>query len=325
MKALAAAISCFSLAACGYWSIDQPTVENPVTPPQGWQAASQGNGGKISSGWIKQFGDPRLAELIADAIANNHDLAAASARMREAHYNAVGERARLLPTLDASARGGVTDSLTAPTAEDYRLSLNVSWELDLWGRLRKLSRAGANNAFAATEDYRDARLSLAANTGRAYFNLISANQQVELAKEILESFQSNLRIIERNYKGTGEGALDIQFGRNNVASAQRTLEARELNREEAARTLELLLGRYPAGTLQADAELPKLSVTVPAGLPLQLLERRPDLRAAKARLLASANRADAARLNLLPDLSITASGGNSSSNFERLLDLDRLV
>ncbi len=321
MKLLATAMTCLSLAGCGYHALDRPSVENPVTPPEGWRAASKGQGGQISSGWLKSFDNRELEKLVDQAIAHNHDLKVSAARMREARQGAIGQRAQQVPLL------GLSGSSTANDAnnESYRLSLNASWEIDLWGRLRKLSNASNSIAFAAAEDYRDARLSLAASTSRAYFNLITADRQVKLAEQTLESFESVLRIIERNYKGTGEGALDISFGRNNVASAKRTLEARKLSRDEASRTLELLLGRYPAGEIVAKGRLPRFTSSVPAGLPMQLLERRPDLRAAKARLLASADRADAARLNLLPDLSITAGSSNSTEDFIRLLDLNAMI
>lgn len=325
MRTPAVALACLSLIGCGYWKVPQPVVNHPVPAPEGWKAAGSGHHGEISAGWVATFGQPRLEELVEQAVLHNHDLAIAAARMREARQGAIGARANLLPQLDLGTGASITDPVIGPTSEDYSLRLNASWEVDLWGRLRKLSRAGAGEALAAVEDYRDARLSLAAGTARAYCNLVSARMQVELARQILDSFEKNLRIIERNYRGTGERALDIQFGRNNVASAQRSLEARLLDEEEAARSLELLLGRYPEGRIASDHELPRLPASVPAGLPLELLERRPDLRAAKARLLASADRADAARLNLLPSLAITGTSSNASTGFSRLLDLNELV
>ncbi len=141
----------------------------------------------------------------------------------------------------------------------------------------------------------------------------------------LDSFEKNLRIIERNYKGTGEGALDIQFGRTNVSSARRALESRQLDRAEAARSLELLLGRYPSGTSRNPRDLPILTAYVPAGLPANLVDRRPDLAASRARLFASAQRADAARKALLPSFSITGNSGTSTTNLANLLDAGGLV
>src|SRR5690606_12561187 len=194
------------------------------------------------------------------------------------------------------------------------------WEPDLWGRLRDLTRAAEAEERAAIEDFRGARLSLAANTAKAWCNLISAEQDLSLSRLTLESYEKNLRIIERNYIGTGEGALDIQFGRNNVSAARRDIEASQLARDNAARSLELLLGSYPSGTSRASKELPRLPATVPAGIPAQLIERRPDLAAARARLFASARRSDAARKSLLPSFSLTGSAGTPTSRFADLLN-----
>lgn len=319
------AATCMGLSSCGYWQIQQSTEQWSLEAPQAWVAASKGNHGRLSTGWLKQFNQPKLELAVEQAIANNHNLSIAAARMREARQGAIIGRSNQLPSLDFSSSATVTDSLTAPTTENYRLSLAAAWEIDLWGRLRDISQASSANALAATQDFRAARLSLAANTAKAWCNLVSANQQVTLAEVTLDSFEKNLRIIERNYKGTGEGALDIQFGRNNVSSAKRSLESRKLDRDEAARTLELLLGRYPSGQIKAGDQLPTITTAIPAGLPTDLLERRPDIVAARARLQASARLADAARKALLPTIAITGSSGNTSGPFNELLDLNNLV
>ena len=191
--------------------------------------------------------------------------------------------------------------------------------------MRDLTRAAEADERAAIEDFRGARLSLAANAAKAYANLVSAEQEMDLAKFTLESFQKNLRIIERNYKATGEGALDIQFARTNVSSAERALEARHLDRSNAARTLEVLQGRYPAGQSRAANALPDLPGSVPSGIPASMVERRPDLAAARARLFASAKRADAARKSLLPDFSLTGGGGTAGTRLSDLINPDFLI
>ncbi|MFT5191877.1 MAG: multidrug efflux system outer membrane protein, partial [Verrucomicrobiales bacterium] len=168
--------------------------------------------------------------------------------------------------------------------------------------------------------FRSARLSLAANTAKAWCNLIAAGQQVESAILTRESFLRNYRITERNYKGGDLTAspLSVQFGRNNVASAERSLLARRLGKDNSARALEVLLGRYPSAEIQEKADLPNLPKNVPVGLPSELLMRRPDLMAAAADVLASASRAEASRKSLLPPIRL--SGGASTSSQE-LLDL----
>ncbi|MCP4849777.1 MAG: TolC family protein, partial [Verrucomicrobiaceae bacterium] len=165
------------------------------------------------------------------------------------------------------------------------------------------------------------RLSLAANVAKSWCNIITARQRLELAEQTRDSFVSNYRITERNYKAGDETAtpLSVQFGRNNVASAERNVIARTLARENAARPLEVLLGRYPSGKLKSSNRLPELPEEVPAGLPSELLWRRPDIAAAEASLRASARRADAARKNMLPSFSLTARGSDASGDLNRIL------
>ncbi len=306
------------VASCG---LQTPTDSLAIRTPGSWSAASSGNEGRISTGWLSSFSDPGLTRSVKDALANNRSLKAAAARLREAKEQTIIARARQLPQVNAGGSGRTTDS----GSQSYGLNLAASWEPDLWGRLRDLTGAAAADERAAIEDFRGARLSLAANAAKAYVNLISAEQQVADAQFTLESFEKNQRIIERNYKATGEGSLDIQFARTNVSSAQRSLEARRLDREDAARTLELLQGKYPGGESRAARALPNLPGSVPAGIPAGLIERRPDLAAARANLFGSAKRADAARKNLLPNFSLTGSSGSAGTRFSDLLNLDFLV
>ncbi len=316
---------------CGCQSLRFDSSRDGLTihTPASWSAASTGNHGRISTGWLAEFSDRGLDTAVDEALNRNRDLKAASARMRQAKENRIAGRSRILPRAGADASADLGTSENGPgrstSSERYGLSVAASWEMDLWGRLRDLNAADDADYAAAQSDYRGARLSLAAATARAWCNLIAANQQLELARATLDSYQRNLRTIERIYKGTGQGALDVQLGRTNVSSAQGSVKASERERDEAARTLEILLGRYPSAAIQAGKELPALRSRVPAGLPANLIERRPDLAAARARIFASARRADAARKSLLPDFSLTASGGTPVSRFSQLLDPSWLV
>ncbi len=313
------------LTSCGWWNVGRPGHAITIDAPAKWSASAKGNQGKISTGWLKEFQSPELERTVDQAIRHNHELQIAAARVREARENSVIARSRLLPSASISGGSALTDAPEGPTRSSHSLGLAASWEIDLWGRLRNLKRAAYANEEAALHDFRAARLSLAANTAKAWCDLISAEQEVGLAEFTLESFEKNLRIIERNFIGTGEGALDIQFGRNNVFSAKRALESRTLERDDAARSLELLLGSYPDGKSRHGKQLPGISKRVPAGIPAELIERRPDLAAARARLLASTELTHAARKSLLPSLALTGSSGSSSGSLSELLDLDTLV
>ncbi len=325
MKAGASIATGWMLLALVGCSFPSPTDDLSIRTPGTWVAASTGTEKRISTGWLDEFSDRGLKRSVSDALAHNRSLKAASARLREAEETTIITRANQRPSFGLGVRGNVSDGSSFERTQGYGLNLAASWEPDLWGRLRDLTRAAEADERAAIEDFRGARLSLAANAAKAYTNLVSSEQEVDLAKFTLESFQKNLRIIERNYKATGEGALDIQFARTNVSSAQRALEARSLDRENAARTLEVLQGRYPGGQSRAASDLPGLPGSIPAGIPAGLIERRPDLAAARARLFASANRADAARKNLLPTFSLTGSSGNTGARFGDLLRTDFLL
>lgn len=311
--------------SCGTGRLGRPVSDLSIRTPGSWVAVSTGNEGEISSGWLAGLGDPELTRTVEEALANNRNLKISAARLREARQANLISRSRSLPSVGLSGSRSASDSPGTPSRRDFGISLAAAWEPDLWGRLRDLNRASDAVESAALEDFRGARLSLAANTAKAWCNLISVEQEVALAQVTLASFESNLRIIERNYIGTGEGALDIQFGRTNVSSAQRALEQRRQDREEAARSLELLLGRYPSGTTRASKQLPRLRGTVPAGIPADLVDRRPDLAASRAVLFASARRADAARKALLPSFAITGGAGSSTARLADLLDVDQLV
>ena len=300
-------------------------------PPDEWQEFREANRGPVQFGWIAEFNDPQLERLVNEAVTYNQDLRAAAARLRIVQESTILARAPRLPSLTA----GVTGSYSETRFEDANgdlgpfessksagLSLSASWELDLWGRLANTHRAALADYDAQVADFRGARLSLAANTARAWYDLIAAEKQYELAQKTVSIFKRNFGITERNYKAGDPTAssLDVNFGSNQVASAERALISRRLARDEATRTLELLLGRYPMTEIQAATELPLLEGHVPVGLPSELLLRRPDVVAATADLIASAERASAAKKNLLPSINLTANGSRGIASLE-LLDL----
>jgi len=168
---------------------------------------------------------------------------------------------------------------------------------------------------AEAHELRNARLSLAANTAQAWCNLITAEQQLELASTTLASFKKNNTIVERNYKAgiPGTTSLAVQLSRSNVASAKSTLRNNKLQRNNAARALELLLGRYPSAEVKSSKTLPRIKRSTPTGFPATLLARRPDVAAAQLDVYSSAKIAEASRKNLLPIIRLSSgvsSGGS---------------
>jgi multidrug efflux system outer membrane protein len=304
-----------------------------IEVPADYAAVSGPSRSTAVDAWVKDLNAPGLGALVDEAVARNHDLKAAAARMRSARARAVMEGAQRWPQVAGTSNAGSSTSPMAMLRESrdtYDLGLNLRWEIDLWGRLRNLQRA-AEDAYAATEsDYYAARLSLAANTAKSWFNAVEAEQQLRLANETLVSFEQNLGIVESSFdRGIGDdgrdAALDVRLARANVATARARVADTGGNRDAAARSLEVLLGRYPAESIPVSNLLPTLKKSVPTGLPSDLLLRRPDILSQEQRLAASGQRLVASKKAFLPTLSLTGSGGLQTESLRRLLSAESLA
>jgi outer membrane protein, multidrug efflux system len=282
--------------------------------------------------WWRGFADPDLDRLVEAALAGNRDLRAALARLEAAAQSRTIAAAGALPEVDAgldaqrSRRlflgfpfGGGTPSSTATT---YGLSLSLRWELDLWGRVRASDSAAIADLQAAAADHAGARLSLVAQTCRAYFAAVEARQQLALAEATTASIRATADDVRDRYRRGVRPALDVHLAATNLANAEAAVAQRRDALQRALRQLDLLAGRYPRGDTSVAATLPSTLPPVPASLPSQLLQRRPDLVAAERRLAADGCRVDAAKAALYPRLSLTASGGTSTQQLEDLVDND---
>lgn len=313
------------LVSCEALKGPRAVATKKISVPAAFAQARSGQNEKISTGWLKEFRDPRMSQIVLQAIEENQGLKAAAHRLKAAREGTIIGRAARLPSVNASTGYRQSDGQAVSFAESYNISLNASWEPDLWGRLRNLDLATRADFAASIADFRGARLSLAANTAQAWCNLVTAEQQLTLAKTNVESFATALGVVERRYRANTLRAVDVQFARNNVANSRRSLSVRQLDRDNAARNLEIFLGRYPAATVTSSSDLPYLSESIPVGLPAGLLERRPDLQAARARLLASAQDAEASRKNLLPNLRLTSGASAGDASIRRAFDPNFLV
>jgi len=300
--------------------------------PVHWAASARP--GRVEEGaWWETLGGPELGSLVSEALAFNRDLRQAAARVEAAAAQARIAGAPFQPqwTLsgDVARRQQVFVGLPIPGRENeplasrstsYGVSLNVSWELDLWGRIRAGQRAALAEWQAADALYRAAQQSLAAQTARAWVALLTARRQCDLARAMRDNLARTAERIGARHRQGIRTALEHQMARQNLAAAEALLAARERERDAALRQLEILLGRYPAGALSMEGPLPVLTNEVPAGLPSELLERRPDLVAAERQLAARLERVQEARRALWPQISLTAAGGRTSNQLEDLLD-----
>ncbi|MCB1126024.1 MAG: efflux transporter outer membrane subunit [Verrucomicrobiae bacterium] len=268
----------------------------------------------------------------AEALRENHNLKQALARVDAAVAQARIAGADLQPQVgfnfDAAKRQQVFVGLPIPggpsaltsKSTSYGASLNLTWELDVWGRIRAGQSAALANVQASESDYLGAMESLAAQTVRAWVGAIAAEHQLRLAHATEESFRLTAEQLGERYRRGLRSALDYRFAMNNHAAAKALVSLRDRERQAAVRQLEILLGRYPAGSADTGDALPLLVGEVPAGLPSELLERRPDLAASERRLAASLARVKEAKRALLPRISLTAGGGRTSAELADLLD-----
>jgi NodT family efflux transporter outer membrane factor (OMF) lipoprotein len=286
------------------------------------QWSSRATSDDITVNWLDSFNDSVLTALVSEAQANNRNLLAASAGVESAQALAKQAGAALLPNAGLSTEGSRTGSRddSIKPVDSRGIGLQVSWEIDLWGRIRSSEQSAANSARAAQADFRYAQHSLAASTAKAYFALIDANSQIAVAKERLGILEETLRIVDLQYKNGIVSAQDLALTRSDIASAREQLITLEGAQRNAARALEVLLGRYPSAELQVRASLPQTPLAPPAGIPSELLERRPDLVAAERRVAAAFNKREAAKAARLPSLSLTGNLGGASNSLSTVLD-----
>ena len=201
----------------------------------------------------------------------------------------------------------------------YAADLVSSWELDLWGRLRDLENAASADFESALQDFESARLSIAAKTTSAYIKLLSTSLAKTLVEETVGSYRDNLDIIQNRYEDGLASALDLRLTQASLTSSRAKFERHEREEQEAKRALEVLWS-LPFCRIQLRKHTTEGCIPIPAGLPSELISRRPDIRAAQKRLLAAGFRANEARKNYLPRLSLTGTNGTASQNLRDLND-----
>ncbi len=215
--------------------------------------------------------------------------------------------------------------IDAERIENFEIAGEFRWEIDLWGRLADLAGADLAEVQAAAMDLRAARLSLAANVAKAYFNALTAAAQVSVTQESLGSFRDTLVFIEERYEVGTAQPLDLRLTRADVANAQAQVAADQQDEDQFLRTLQTLLASYPDREIFVGRDLPDLDEPVPAGLPAELLRRRPDVLAAERRLAATDKRVAAAWKDFLPNISLSASAGSSSEELRNILAPETFV
>lgn len=313
-----------------------PPPSDVLDVPQSWSVpAATGEAAPLSDQWWQSFGDARLNGLIPEGLSHNYDLMAAASRVESALAQTRIVGAELFPELNAGLSGDrskrnfigfpipdLTDQVLSTTATIQILSLDVSWEADLWGRIRSRHRAAISELGATQAEFQATRLSLAAQIARAWFGVLEGARQVDLAERTLESRRLTRELSEARYQRGLTSSLDLRLSRTEVSLAEAAVQEGQRRLDVLRRQLEVLLGRYPSAELEASNELPRVPPRVPPGLPAELLRRRPDLQAAELRAAAAGAQVQEARRALYPRLRLTGSSGTSSNQLKDLVDGD---
>jgi multidrug efflux system outer membrane protein len=278
--------------------------------------------------WWEVFGDEQLVLLIREALANNRDLAVAVANVEQSRYLAALPRSAFFPQVGYEGdvtRGkdtfvGTPGSQGRGTENDFLAALNLFWEIDLWGRIRRASEAARADLLATDAFRRGVVLSLIAAVAQAWFELCELDRELAIAHDSVVSFQETRDLFQRQFTGGVTSKLDVL--RAEAALAQAAASVADIERliVEKENQLSVLIGR-PAGAIPRGEALGAqwLPPDVPAGVPAQLLERRPDLIEAEQVLIAANARVGQALAGYFPRIGLTALAGSVSTDLSDLL------
>jgi len=295
-------------------------VRPAVQPPANFYTEQQATAASAADmAWWDLFKDPVLQDLIREALKNNYDLQLALARVEQERALVGVSRSQYYPQVGYGASISGQQALTTPNHTYYAYSFSALWEIDLFGRIRKLNEAQRAVYFSTEEARRDVRLVVLSDVAQGYFQLRALDEQLEIARRTVKSFGETLDLFQRKFEGGAASGLEVgraQGALSNVAATIPDFERQIIAQENA---LNLLLGRNPGpiarGAALADQYDPP---DVPAGLPATLLERRPDLREFEQNLIAANANIGVAKANFFPTISLTGLFGGVSPQLSEL-------
>lgn len=283
--------------------------------------------------WWDLYDDPKLRELIEIALEQNNSLAIAISRIEEARARYGFVRADLYPRVDAQVGATRGDSIgqLIPGAnigitENYVLAGSASWEIDLFGKLRRSSEAARAELLATEEARRAVMITLIADVAAAYLLLVDLDARYDIAKRTLDTRQRSTELVGARYDKGTVPLLDLNQAQIQEAEAAAEMHSFERDVIRVENLLNVLVGRNPGPVLRnRDKAIPLSAPVVPAGLPSELLERRPDVRQAEQQLAAQTARIGVAEALRLPSLTLTGTLGVASTDLSDLLDGDAKI
>lgn len=289
------------------------TLTNP------WKAAPVAPNA-IKDNWLSTFGDAQLDALVTEAMTNNPDLRVASTRVEQAGEYVELAKTALRPAVNLFGTGGLNMGGGDVSSALQGISLGASWEPDLWARMRYGRNAAQATYASAQADFEFARQSLAASTAKSWFTASETWLQQQIADDMVKVAQELVTLATHRQRIGPGSEQDVALARVSLGNYQDSARQVRLAHQQSLRALELLLGRYPGAELTTRNELARLPGDIPAGLPLEMLERRPDMVAAERRVAAAFNRVGEARAAQLPRLILNANVAAINSEIVQLKD-----
>jgi multidrug efflux system outer membrane protein len=306
-------------------SLDVPAQYRDVAPTSTGPADNAASTG--DSGWWEVYPDADLQALLATALHNNYDVKIAVARIDEARAQLGSTRLNYLPqvSVDASAvRAKTSDYARLPGSprinNEAQVQILASYQIDLWGQLRRTSEAARANLLASQFAKRAVSVTLVASVANAYFGLISLDSQLEITRRTVGSREKFLELTQAQHERGYVTGLDVATAEANLAAARAAAPDLERQIAQTEDQISVLLGSNPGPVTRAHygEAVPEAPPRPPPGLPAQLLERRPDVAQAEQGLVAANAEIGVAKAALFPNISLTGSGGSLSVPFRHL-------
>ena len=326
-----------------------PDYQRPAgTPPAqfkeaaGWKTAAPADQ-RLGDAWWQLYGDAELNRLIAQLNVSNQDLAGAEAQYRQARALLGSARAAFYPTVSASAgvnragQGGGSSTLStsdgfnvsganaASISKSYDMSLNVGWELDVWGKLRRSLESSTAQYEASAADLAAMRLSLQSQLVQSYLQLRVLDEQTRLLEATVTAYERSLKLTENQYRAGIVAKSDVSQARTQLYSTRAQAIDLQWQRAQLEHAIAVLTGVPPSElSIAPSTRLPALP-DIPLAMPSQLLERRPDIASAERQMIAANAEIGVAEAAWYPDLSLSASGGYNGSSYSDWISLPNRV
>lgn len=289
-----------------------------IAIPNQFAVISNVSGLQVDDGWLKQFNDPELNELVVEALKNNPDVQIIAARRSQSTALIDAAGGAQYPGVNAIGNTGGKVGSSGTGITGYYIGAN--WELDLWGRVRTSVAGAEQNAKAINADQDAARLSLIATLTKSVWLARNLQEQAQLADDNALAAKKYAELIQTRERIGASSLTEVSMANASAAQSKEAALNAAQTRDQALRAVEILLGRYPKAQTLKSTKLPTMPEPVGPGLPADLLERRPDLIAAEARVNSAFYLADEKRLARLPKISLTAGFGYINSQIFTLLN-----